>query len=66
MAESIGLEPNTFRYTKLSKPAQNLIALLSMAFRVGLEPTTTGLTGRSSNQLSYRNLYFTRLKFELC
>lgn len=27
-----------------------------MAFRVGLEPTPIGLTGRRSSQLSYRNI----------
>ena len=34
-----------------------------MADRTGLEPATSGVTGRHSNQLNYRSAYFLTLEF---
>ncbi len=38
------------------KALQFLILLSPLAVRTGLEPATSGVTGRHSNQLNYRTL----------
>ena len=37
--------------------------LVSFAVRTGLEPATPGVTGRYSNQLNYRTILFSLMRF---
>ena len=43
----------TLRITKAKSPGAQAPGLLQMATLVGLEPMTSAVTGRRSNQLSY-------------
>jgi hypothetical protein len=38
-------------------------SVLKLADRTGLEPATSGVTGRHSNQLNYRSAYFKQPRF---
>ena len=42
----------------------HLILVKKMATRIGLEPTTSAVTGRHSNQLNYRAVLVTPAGFE--
>ena len=48
---------NTFTYsvTPIKKPLENQGVNFNLADRTGLEPATSAVTGRHSNQLNYRS-----------
>ncbi len=48
-----------------TKPRSSGEALLFLADRTGLEPATSGVTGRHSNQLNYRSITVEFLRAEL-